>query len=168
MALVRRVLGVGLVVVLVLAIFAGGWLVGRLGIGSAVDPASLTDLERQFTERMRDSTLVGSFTIVGREDRPPRPDRYDISSAEKVGDNLWRFTASMQCCGVSGTVPMVVPMRWIGDTPMIMMTDTSLPGVGTFTVRVFFYGDRYSGTWVHGANRGEMFGRIEKQTRKNP
>ncbi len=163
MALVRRVLGVAGVVVLVLAIFGGGWLVGRLGIGSAVRPASLTDLERQFTERMRDVSLIGSFTVAGREDRTPRADRYDISSVEKIGDNLWRFNASMHCCGVNGTIPIVVPMRWNGDTPMIVMTDTSLPRLGTFTVRLFFYGDRYAGTWQHGAVGGLMSGRIEKQ-----
>ena len=99
---------------------------------------------------MRDVSLVGSFTVFGQEDRTPRPDRYDISSVEKVGTDLWRFNASMQCCGVNGAVPVVVPMRWNGDTPMIMMTETSLPGLGTFTVRLFFYGDRYAGTWQHG------------------
>jgi hypothetical protein len=153
-----------MVVVLALAIFGGGWLVGRLGIGSAVKPASLTELERQFTERMRDVTMVGSFTVAGREDRAPRADRYEISSVEKVGDDLWRFNARMQCCGVNGAIPVVVPMRWNGDTPMIMMTDTSLPGLGTFTVRVFFYGDWYAGTWQHGRVGGHMSGRIEKQT----
>jgi hypothetical protein len=167
MALVRRVLGTAGVVVLLLAIFGGGWLVGRLGIGSAVRPASLTDLERQFTERMRDVTLIGSFTVAGREDRPPRSDRYDIASVDKVGDDLWRFSAVMHCCGVNGAIPVVVPMRWNGDTPMIMMTDTSLPGLGTFTVRLFFYGDRYAGTWQHGAIGGQMSGRIEKQTHKD-
>src|SRR5687767_15646945 len=125
----RRSLGIALGVVLLLAIFAGGWLAGRLGIGSVVDPASLTDLERQFTERMRDVTMVGSFTVAGREDPAPRPDRYDIFSGEKVGDGEWRFNARMDCCGVNGaTLPIVVPMRWTGDTPMIVMTDTSLPG----------------------------------------
>jgi hypothetical protein len=167
MALVRRVLGTAGVVVLLLAIFGGGWLVGRLGIGSAVRPASLTDLERQFTERMRDVSLIGSFTVAGREDRPPRSDRYDIASVDKVGDDLWRFSAVMHCCGVNGAIPVVVPMRWNGDTPMIMMTDTSLPGLGTFTVRLFFYGDRYAGTWQHGAIGGQMSGRIEKQTHKD-
>ena len=114
-----------------------GWLVGRLGIGSAVSPASLADLERQFIERMREVTLIGSYTDEG-QDRVPRSDRYQISSVEKVGENLWRFNVSMQCCGLNGAVPAVVPMRWNGDTPMIMMTDTTLPGVGTFTVRLFF------------------------------
>ena len=144
--------------------FGGGWLVGRLGIGAAVDPASLTDLERQFTERMRNVTMIGSFTVAGREDRTPRADRYEIASVEKVGDDQWRFNASMDCCGLNGaTIPIVVPMRWSGDTPMIMMTDTSLPGIGTFTVRVFFYGDRYAGTWQHGKVGGHMSGRIEKR-----
>lgn len=168
MTRVRRVLGVTFGVILLLVIFGGGWLTGRLGIGSVVDPASLTDLERQFAERMRDVSLVGSFTVAGREDRTPRADRYDIASVEKVGDNLWRFNAGMQCCGVNGVIPVVVPMRWNGDTPMIMMTDTSLPGIGTFTARVFFYGDRYAGTWQHGAVGGHMSGRIEKRAPELP
>ena len=55
-----------------------------------------------------------------------------ISSVEKVGDDLWRFNAKMDCCGLggSGAIPIVVPMRFVGDTPVIMMTDTSLPGMG--------------------------------------
>lgn len=160
MATVRRALGFGLIVVLALVLFGGGWLIGRLGIGAVVDPASLTDVERQFAERMRGVTLVGSFTVAGREDRAPRPDRYNIVSVERVGDDLWRFNA--QCCGVDGAIPIVVPMRFNGDTPVIMMTETSLPGLGTFTVRVFFYGDRYAGTWQHGKVGGHMWGRIEK------
>jgi hypothetical protein len=167
MAFTRRALGISLLAVLMLAAFAGGWLVGRLGIGAAVKPESLTELERQFTDRMREVSLVGSFTVVPAAgtapDREPHADRYDIASVEKVGDDLWRFNASMNCCGINGAVPIVVPMQWHGDTPMIMMTDTSLPGIGTFTVRVFFYGDRYAGTWQHGEAGGHMSGRIEKQ-----
>jgi hypothetical protein len=53
-------------------------------------------------------------------------------------------------------------MHFVGDTPVIMMTDTDLPGIGTFTVRLFFYRDRYAGTWQHGAVGGQLSGRIEK------
>jgi hypothetical protein len=170
MAIARSLVSLLLIAVLAIALFAGGWLVGRLGIGSVVEPASLTASERQFSDRMQNVSLVGTFTIAGRESRAPDTDRYDISSVEKVGDDLWRFNARMECCGLgeSGTLPIVVPMRWVGDTPVIMMTDTSLPGVGTFTVRLFFYGDRYSGTWQHGSVGGHMSGRIEKQSRENP
>ena len=163
MALVRRMVIAASLALGALVLFACGWLVGRTGIGSVVDPASLNEAERQFTERMRDVTLVGSFTIWGRDDRVPHADRYEISSVEKVGPDLWRFNAKMDCCGVTGAIPVVVPMRWIGDTPVIMMTDTSLPAVGTFTVRLFFYRDRYTGTWQHGETGGDMSGRIEKR-----
>ena len=167
MAQVRRVVGFVAAVLVLILVFGGGWVTGRFGIGdAAVEPASLTDLERQFTEQMRNVTLRGSFTIDGREGTP-REDRYDIDSVEKVGDDLWRFNAGMSCCGVNGTIPMVIPMRFIGDTPVIMMTDTSIPGVGTFTVRLFFYGDRYAGSWQHGKVGGLMSGRIEKRDPAN-
>jgi hypothetical protein len=165
MAVVRRAFGFVAAVVVLILVFGGGWVTGRFGIGdAAVDPASLTDQERQFTERMRNVTLRGSFTVDGREGRQPREDRYDIESVEKLGDDLWRFNAGMQCCGVNGVIPIVIPMRLVGDTAMIMMTDTSLPGIGTFTVRLFFYGDRYAGSWQHGEVGGLMSGRIERRT----
>ena len=170
MGLIRRSFGLLATVVLLVLAFAGGWIVGFVRVGAAVDTASLTDVERQFTERMRDVSLVGSFTVTGRETRGPdsrggpRTDRYDIASVEKVGENLWRFNAGMECCGVKGHIPIVIPMRFAGDTPMIMMTDTEIPGVGTFSVRLFFYGDTYAGTWQHGKVGGLMTGRIEKKT----
>ena len=141
-----------------------GWLAGRSGIGSVIDPATLPPAERAFADRMRNVTLVGSFTVDGRDPRPPSADRYEIASVEKVGENSWRFNARMDCCGVAGQsgLPIVVPMHFVGDTPVIMMTDTNLPGIGTFTVRLFFHGDRYSGTWQHGEVGGQMSGRIEK------
>jgi hypothetical protein len=143
--------------------FGAGWLAGRSGIGSVIDPATLPPAERAFAERMRNVTLAGTFTIDGRAGQPSA-DRYQIASVEKVGENSWRFNARMDCCGAAGQsgLPIVVPMHFVGDTPMIMMTDTSLPGIGTFTVRLFFYGDRYAGTWQHGTVGGQMSGRIEK------
>lgn len=127
MALVRRVMTAAALTILAIGLFAGGWLVGRLGIGAIHDPASLNDSEHQFIEQMRDVSLVGSFTTAGADNRTPHADRYDISSVDKVGTDLWRFNAKMHCCGIDGAIPVVVPMRWVGDTPVIMMTDTTLP-----------------------------------------
>ena len=147
----------------VVAAFAVGWLLGRRVLGGATDAAALGDVEAQFVERMRGVTLVGRFTAAGEDARSPNPERYDIASVEKVGPDQWRFNATLQCCGINGTIPVVVPMRWIGDTPVIMMTDTSVPGLGTFTVRVCFYGDSYTGIWQHGERSGHMAGRIVRR-----
>ena len=167
MTLSKRFAGLVVILVLMLVMFGAGWTVAKMGIGSAVAPASLTDLERQFTAQMKDAALVGQFTIVGREDRTGRPDRYDISSVQKVGDERWQFNARMRYAGIDVTVPITVPMRWVGDTPMIALTDLAIPTLGTFTARVFFYGDRYAGTWQHGNAGGHMFGRIEKGNAEN-
>lgn len=153
-----------LVLLLILIALAGaaGWLVGRTGMGAAVPVAELSELERQFTERMQDVALVGRFTVSGREDRQASPDRYDIISVTKVGDDQWRWNARMRYGSVDATLPIVVTMKWVGDTPMITLTDLSIPGIGTYTARVFFYGDRYAGTWQGSRVGGHMFGAIQK------
>jgi hypothetical protein len=148
-------------VVLLLVVFAAGWLMARTGMGSAIDPATLPAVEREFVEKMNGAALVGRFTIRGREDRVATPDRYDLYSVDKVGPDQWRFNAKIGESGV--TVPVVVRMTFADDTPIILMTDASIPGMGTFTARVFFHGDLYAGTWEHaGRGGGHMFGRIER------
>ena len=153
---------VGLVLLLV-ATFGAGWVTGVTGMGSAIDAATLPDRERQFAARMKNIALVGMFTIDGKE-RPARPDRYDISSVEKVGEDRWRFNARMRHGNIDVTLPVAVTMRFVDDTPMILLTDLAIPALGTFTARVFFYGDRYAGTWQHGAIGGHMYGHIEPST----
>jgi len=157
----KRLLWLVSVLLLVLVTFAAGWVVAKAGIGSARDPSTLPALERQFAERMQASVMTGFFTVAGRENRALRPDRYEISSVEKVGDDRWRFNARIGEHDV--TLPVTVTMRFLDDTPMIMLTDFSIPSMGTFGVRLLFYGDRYAGTWQHGKVGGHMFGRIEKQ-----
>ena len=158
---IRRLFRISAVAVALLVAFVIGWLVATIGIGSTVDLESLTELERQFTERMRDVSLLGRFTIVGRENEPARPDRYDIASVEKVGDDRWRFNVRIRYGETDVTLPVAVTMRWTDDTPMVMLTDTTIPTLGTFSARVFFYEDRYAGTWQHGEVGGHMFGNIE-------
>ena len=118
-------------------------------------------MERDFVERMRDVSLVGSFTVFGQADLTPSPDRYDISSVEKVGTDLWRFQRVCSAAVVNGAGPVVVPMRWNGDTPIIMMTETTLPGLGTFTVRLFFGPIDMPAPGSIGERSGSISGRIE-------
>lgn len=161
MASERHWLRRALFLVALLIVFAAGWLVARTGMGSRIDPASLPEVERQFVEKMNGAALVGRFTIAGREDRVATPDRYDLYGVDKVGPDEWRFNAKIGESGV--TLPIVVTMKFVDDTPMIVMTDAAIPGMGTFTARVFFYGDDYAGVWSHqGKGGGHMFGRIEQ------
>jgi hypothetical protein len=112
--------------------------------------------------------LIGRFTIVGREDREPKPEEYTISSAVKLPDgDMWLVTARIKYGDKDATVPMPLEIKWAGDTPVITLTDLAIPGLGTFTARVVLYDNRYAGTWQHGKVGGHLFGRIEKASAEN-
>ena len=143
--------------VVLIAVLGWGWLSGYF-----VPDASLPELERDFTDRMRNVVLVGNFTIEGRERRDGLPERYEISEVTKLDADRWRFDARVTYGNVDVTLPVVVPVVWAGDTPMVTITDFSIPGLGDqFGARVIFYDNRYAGTWDHGEVGGMMYGVIE-------
>ena len=156
-----RATRIGAAAVALAVMFALGWGVAKTGVGQAVPLESLTDLERDFAERMQNVVLVGHFTIEGRETSGGSPERYEISRAVKVGDDQWRFDVRMVYGSVDTTLPVVVPIIWAGDTPLVSITDFTIPILGTFTARVFFYDDRYGGSWQHGRFGGLMYGEIK-------
>ena len=157
----RSLFKITAVIGLMVFTFVAGWLVAISGAGQSVDPASLTDLEREFTERMQDVALVGHFTIEGRADLGGNPERYEIARVAKVGESEWRFDARLTYASIDATLPITVPLVWAGDTPMVSITDFTIPTLGTFTARVFFYEDRYAGSWQHGEFGGLMYGAIK-------
>ncbi len=122
---------------------------------------SQEELEKQFSARMAHSVLVGRFTVDGKGD-VPKPERYEIESVTKTKDDYWTFLARVKYGNVDAKVPITVKILWAGDTPVVSLTDLTIPGLGTFTARVLFYEDRYAGTWQHGKVGGNLFGNIEK------
>lgn len=121
-------------------------------------------LEQAFSESLSNSTLVGYFTTDGREGT--KPDRYRVVSAKKMKDNDWIFTATMKVGENQLDIPMPIKVYWADDTPVMSLTDLTIPGIGTFTARVMFYGNRYAGTWQHGDHGGTFAGVIEKPATK--
>lgn len=117
-------------------------------------------LENEFRQMLSGATLVGQFSITGREGL--RNERYTISSVSKVGGDIWTINARIQYGERDFTVPVPVKVLWAGDTPVITLTDVSLPGMGTYTARVLLYRGQYAGTWSSSSHGGQMFGRIEK------
>ncbi len=88
---------------------------------------------------------------------------YEISSVTKLDGNRWRFNVRMKYMSVDVTLPVVVPIEWAGDTPMVSITNFEIPGLGSeFGARVLFYDERYAGTWDHGDVGGLMYGTIER------
>ena len=55
-----------------------------------------------------------------------------------------------------------MPIRWAGDTPVIVVDNLVLPGFGTVSARVMFFADHYAGYWKHGEHGGHLFGIISR------
>ncbi|MFH1301415.1 MAG: hypothetical protein ABIK07_10165 [Planctomycetota bacterium] len=147
-----------------------------LGSGIAADSAQPKDeaakqqemLEQKFEQQMTGATLVGHFTVDGNTNgKPPREERYEIASAKKLAGNQWLLTARIKYGDNDVSVPMPLNVFWAGDTPVISLTNLTIPGLGNaFTSRVMFFEGRYAGTWQHGKVGGNLWGRIEYAEKK--
>jgi hypothetical protein len=141
------------------------WLSGLVAVLMAAacgrpDGPEREQLENEFRRMLTGATLVGQFSVNGREGL--RDERYMISSVTKVGGDIWTINARIQYGERDLTVPVPVKVLWAGDTPVITLTDVALPGMGTYTARVLFHRGQYAGTWSSTSHRGQLFGRIEK------
>lgn len=117
-------------------------------------------LEAEFAHRMSGATLLGHFTVDGAPDAAPQEESYRLGAVEKLEGDRWRFEARIEYGGKSYALPLVLEVKWAGDTPVISLTDMQIPMLGTFTARVVVYGERYAGIWDGGDHGGQMFGRL--------
>src|SRR5215212_1061217 len=132
--------------------------------------ATQEDLEKQFAENLSGATLVGKFTEerAARPNAPrpdagqPKEDRYTLTKVQKLYGDNWLFVARIQFGDKDVSVPIMLPVKWAGDTPVITVTDARIPGMGTYTARVMFYRDEYAGTWSGGNHGGHLWGKIER------
>ncbi len=123
-----------------------------------------------FEAQMSGSSLIGSFTKQQREqaadgdaEQPLTEERYDIHSVKKVdrGD-YWIIQARIRYGDLDVTLPIPVQVKWAGETPVIVLENATLPGLGTFDAHVLIRDRQYAGTWRHDQQGGHLFGRIER------
>jgi len=145
------------------------WVLAVLGVAVLVfafarqrTSATVEELDAQFEQMMTGTTLVGRSTTVGR-DTLSSEERYIIEGVTRVAGDTWLVRSRFQYA--SRDIPIVIPVqiKWAGDTPVLGLTDLTIPGMGTFSARVVFYRDQYAGTWGASDHGGQLFGRLERK-----
>ncbi len=132
----------------------------------AADRAALF---KQFEETLSGVKLVGRFTMLGKDDGPLPKEEYTINSVTKLPEgDYWLFKSRIKYGQHDVTVPLPLEVKWAGDTPVITLTDFTIPGMGTFSARVVIDKNKYAGTWAHGKAGGHLFGVIEKAAAEQP
>ena len=127
-------------------------------------PDPIADRNRRFSESMNKVALVGYSTRLNREGLS-KQERYEIDGVSHVSGDTWLFRTRLKYEDHDIPVPIPITVAWAGDTPVITLTDLSIPGVGTFTARVLMYRDQYAGTWSGKSAGGQLFGQIVRAQR---
>jgi hypothetical protein len=128
-------------------------------------PIDQAELEKRFAENLSGVVFSGSYSVTASgQEKPAQMEKYTIQRVSKVKDreDYWLFAARIQYGKNDLTIPLTLQVKWAGDTPVITLTNLTIPGLGTFTSRVMIYGDRYAGTWQHDKTGGHLWGKIEK------
>jgi hypothetical protein len=127
-------------------------------------------LDAALSKMLSGATLEGSFTNTGAGRDPDKlsRDKYTLGEVKKVGGEMWQFPARIQYGEKDITVPIVLPIRWAGDTPVVTVDDLPIPGFGTVSARVMFFENHYAGYWKHGDHGGSMFGMIHPAEKAQP
>jgi hypothetical protein len=124
---------------------------------TVVTPAESPD--KKFEEMMKGVTLVGRSSQLS-SDKISGEERYVIEGVSKISGDTWLFRSRFQYEGHDIPIPIPVTIKWAGDTPVITLTDLSIPGMGSYTARVVLYRDQYAGTWRGQSGGGQIFGKI--------
>ena len=90
-----------------------------------------------------------------------KEERYEIESVTKLpAGEMWLFKVRIRYGDHDVNVPLPLKVTWSAETPLIVVDQVTVPGLGTFDSRVIVAGERYAGTWQHGEVGGHLFGKI--------
>ena len=148
----------------ILAFVALAFATASFSPGFAAEPTEeQAALYKQFETMMNGAQMTGQFTIDGKEG-PAKQETYTIEKVTRLDiDDLWKFDVQMKYGDVDRTMPIAVPVKWVGKTPVVALPPTAIPNMGTFSAYVVFADGKYAGTWSHeGKGGGHMFGTITK------
>jgi hypothetical protein len=125
----------------------------------------VADLEKL----MNRATMVGHFTVTGGGEGNQldagggklTEERYELGEVKRLESGDWLIQSRIRYGDHDVTIPLTLPIRWAGDTPVICVDDMLIPGLGTFTARVMIYRGHYAGFWTGADHGGHLFGVIE-------
>jgi hypothetical protein len=126
--------------------------------GSSIQPG----LEEKFQQMMSGVTLIGHSADL-KDESISGEEKYVIERVSKLGGDTWLFQIRIQYRSHDIPVPLPVTIKWAGDTPVITITDLTIPGLGTYAARVVLYQGQYAGTWSSKDHGGQVFGRIVRR-----
>lgn len=135
-------------------------IVGNFALAQSSAPSE--EQEKQFTSLLANVTLSGRWCLV-RDGAltPERDETYAIVGVQKVSGDQWVVNAQLDYQGQKIVAPIPVRVQWAGGAALMIVDNLAIPGGGTYSARVLFHGQTYSGTWSGGDKTGMLHGIVK-------
>ena len=79
---------------------------------------------------------------------------------KSLATDLWIFADQIQKKDI--TLPMPLPVKWVGEIPVITMHNFIIPGLGTFSAHVVIDGKKYAAPGLMEKSAGTSTERFQK------
>ncbi len=106
--------------------------------------------------------LEGYSTDSKKQPDELREDRYELVMVKHLQGDNWLVQSRFSYGGKDLVLPLTLPIRWAGDTPVISLDKFTVPGLGEFDARVMIYQDHYAGYWSGAGHAGHIFGAVKR------
>jgi len=108
-----------------------------------------------FTAMLEDATLEGTWApIAGEAIGEEKADSYQIARVEAKGDDRWAIVWKVRVQGQWIEFPIPSTVKFAGDAAVLFLDDVPVGDGKTWSARVLFHGDTYSGRWWNEQGKG--------------
>lgn len=120
------------------------------------------DAETRFQAMLTNASLTGRWAPLrdGALGEERGGDSYQIVGATKVAGETWIVRAKLRYRERDFVLPIPVQVKFAGDTAILMVEKLAIPDGGTYSARVMFCEQTYSGMWTGGRGGGLLYGVI--------
>lgn len=111
--------------------------------------------DSSFAAMLENATLEGTWApIAGQRIGEEKADRYQIARAEAKGGDRWSIVWKVRHQGqvIDYSIPAVV--KFAGDAAVLVLDDVPVGDGKTWSARVMFHGETYTGRWWNGQGKG--------------
>src|SRR5262245_24994639 len=123
------------------------------------------DAERGFKGLLKNAYLSSRWATLkdGELGEEKTGDKYNIVGVTKGSGENWTVSAKMKYREQEIVMPIPVQVKFAGDTAIMIVDKLAIPGGGTYSARLLFYEETYSGTWSGGRGGGMLYGVITNE-----
>ncbi len=120
--------------------------------------------ESAFSSMLENAILEGTWApITGKEIGEEKADRYQIARVEPKGGENWAIVWKVRRQGQLVEYPIPAVVKFAGDVAVLVLNDVPVGDGKTWSARVMFYEDTYTGRWWNRQGKGGTVGGVIKQ-----